>query len=112
MTAPLSVQKRIAEVVTHELAHQWFGNWVTMVWWDDLWLNEAFATWMAYKMVHAWKPGWRVWLDFDSGKSVALHLDALRSTHPIRGTVHNAGRGGRGLRRHYLREGRRRPEDD
>ncbi len=94
VSAPLSVQKRIAEVVTHELAHQWFGNWVTMVWWDDLWLNEAFATWMAYKMVHAWKPGWRVWLDFDSGKSVALHLDALRSTHPIRGTVHNAGEAG------------------
>jgi len=94
LTAPLSVQKRIAEVVTHELAHQWFGNWVTMVWWDDLWLNEAFATWMAYKMVHAWKPGWRVWLDFDAGKSVALHLDALRSTHPIRGTVRNAGEAG------------------
>ncbi len=93
-TAPLSVQKRIAEVVTHELAHQWFGNWVTMVWWDDLWLNEAFATWMAYKMVDAWKPGWRVWLDFDGGKAVALHLDALRSTHPIRGTVRNAGEAG------------------
>ena len=94
LSAPLSVQKRIAEVVTHELSHQWFGNWVTMVWWDDLWLNEAFATWMAYKMVDAWKPGWRVWLDFDAGKSVALHLDALRSTHPIRGTVHNAGEAG------------------
>lgn len=94
VAAPLSVQKRIAEVVTHELAHQWFGNWVTMVWWDDLWLNEAFATWMAYKVVHAWKPGWRVWLDFDSGKAVALHLDALRSTHPIRGTVRNAGEAG------------------
>jgi len=94
LTAPLSVQKRIAEVVTHELAHQWFGNWVTMVWWDDLWLNEAFATWMAYKMVDAWKPGWRVWLDFDGGKAVALHLDALRSTHPIRGKVRNAGEAG------------------
>jgi puromycin-sensitive aminopeptidase len=90
-TAPLAVQKRVAEVVTHELAHQWFGNWVTMVWWDDLWLNEAFATWMAYKVVDDWKPAWRVWLDFDAGKSVALHLDALRSTHPIRGTVRNAG---------------------
>ena len=89
-TAPLSVQKRVAEVVTHELAHQWFGNWVTMVWWDDLWLNEAFATWMAYKIVDAWRPDWRVWLDFDVGKATALHLDALRSTHPIRGTVANA----------------------
>ncbi|HET6984530.1 MAG TPA: M1 family aminopeptidase [Myxococcaceae bacterium] len=89
-TAPLAVQKRVAEVVTHELAHQWFGNWVTMVWWDDLWLNEAFATWMAYKIVDQWRPDWRVWLDFDSGKATALHLDALRSTHPIRGTVANA----------------------
>jgi len=89
-TAPLSVQKRVAEVVTHELAHQWFGNWVTMVWWDDLWLNEAFATWMAYKIVDRWRPDWRVWLDFDAGKATALHLDALRSTHPIRGTVANA----------------------
>src|SRR5207245_7268759 len=47
-TAPLNLKKRVAEVITHELAHQWFGNLVTMVWWDDLWLNEAFATWMAY----------------------------------------------------------------
>ncbi|WNG40697.1 M1 family metallopeptidase [Archangium violaceum] len=93
-TAPLSVQKRVAEVVTHELAHQWFGNWVTMVWWDDLWLNEAFATWMAYKIVNDWKPDWRVWLDFDTGKAAALHLDALRSTHPIRGEVRNANEAG------------------
>jgi puromycin-sensitive aminopeptidase len=93
-TAPLSVQKRVAEVVSHELAHQWFGNWVTMVWWDDLWLNEAFATWMAYKVVDSWKPDWRVWLDFDSGKAAALHLDALRSTHPIRGEVRNANEAG------------------
>ena len=92
--APLSVQKRVAETITHELAHQWFGNWVTMVWWDDLWLNEAFATWMAYKIVDGWKPHWRVWLDFDSGKAVALHLDALKSTHPIRGVVRNAAEAG------------------
>ena len=90
-TAPLSVQKRVAEVVTHELAHQWFGNWVTMVWWDDLWLNEAFATWMAYKIVDRWRPDWRVWLDFDAGKATALHLDALEihASHPWRGA--NAG---------------------
>ena len=62
-----------------------------MVWWDDLWLNEAFATWMAYKIVDRWRPDWRVWLDFDGGKATALHLDALESTHPIRGTVANAG---------------------
>ena len=93
-TAPLSVQKRVAEVVTHELAHQWFGNWVTMVWWDDLWLNEAFATWMAFKIVDQWRPEWRMWLDFDAHRASALHLDALKSTHPIHGEVRNAAEAG------------------
>ncbi|MFP2927126.1 M1 family metallopeptidase [Pyxidicoccus sp. 3LG] len=93
-TAPLSVQKRVAEVVTHELAHQWFGNWVTMVWWDDLWLNEAFATWMAFKIVDQWRPEWRMWLDFDSHRASALYLDALKSTHPIHGEVRNASEAG------------------
>ena len=88
-SASLPVQKRVAEVVTHELAHQWFGNWVTMGWWDDLWLNESFATWMAYKIVAGWKPEWRIWLDFDQGKAAALGLDALRSTHPIHAEVRN-----------------------
>jgi len=88
--APLSVQKRISEVVTHELAHQWFGNLVTMKWWDDLWLNEAFATWMAYKIVDLWMPGWRVWDGFEAGKAEALHLDSMESTHPIRSEVRNA----------------------
>ncbi|BDG07929.1 M1 family metallopeptidase [Anaeromyxobacter paludicola] len=89
-TASLAQKKRVAEVVTHELAHMWFGNWVTMQWWDDLWLNEAFATWMAFKVVDGWMPGWRVWLEFDTGKAAALHLDALRSTHPIHAYVKNA----------------------
>lgn len=89
-TASLAQKKRVAEVITHELAHQWFGNWVTMTWWDDLWLNEAFATWMAYKIVDRWNPAWRVWLEFDQGKAAALALDALRSTHPIRADIHNA----------------------
>jgi puromycin-sensitive aminopeptidase len=93
-TAPLSLQKRVAEVITHELAHQWFGNLVTMVWWDDLWLNEAFATWMAYKIVDAWRPNWRVWMDFEVGKGAALHLDALRSSHPIRAEIRNAEEAG------------------
>jgi puromycin-sensitive aminopeptidase len=88
-TASLAQKKRVAEVVTHELAHQWFGNWVTMTWWDDLWLNEAFATWMAFKIVDQWNPAWRVWLEFDQGKAAALHLDALRSTHAVRAEVHN-----------------------
>jgi len=93
-TAPLNVQKRVAEVITHELSHQWFGNLVTMVWWDDLWLNEAFATWMAYKIVDQWRPQWRVWMDFEVGKGAALHLDALKSSHPIRAEIHNAEEAG------------------
>ena len=93
-TAPLNVQKRVAEVITHELSHQWFGNLVTMVWWDDLWLNEAFATWMAYKIVDQWKPEWRVWMDFEVGKGSALHLDALKSSHPIRAEIRNAEEAG------------------
>lgn len=93
-TAPLNVQKRVAEVITHELSHQWFGNLVTMVWWDDLWLNEAFATWMAYKIVDQWKPDWRVWMDFEVGKGSALHLDALKSSHPIRAEIKNAEEAG------------------
>jgi puromycin-sensitive aminopeptidase len=93
-TASLAQKKRVAEVVTHELAHQWFGNWVTMEWWDDLWLNEAFATWMAFKIVDAWNPGWRVWLEFDQGKAGALQLDALRSTHPIHAEIRSVAEAG------------------
>jgi puromycin-sensitive aminopeptidase len=93
-TAPLSVQKRVGEVITHELAHQWFGNLVTMVWWDDLWLNEAFATWMAYKIVDRWRPHWRVWMDFEVGKAAALYLDSLQSSHPIRAEIRNAEEAG------------------
>jgi puromycin-sensitive aminopeptidase len=93
-TAPLSMQKRVAEVITHELAHQWFGNLVTMVWWDDLWLNEAFATWMSFKIVDSWRPDWRIWMDFESGKASALALDALQSAHPIRADIQNAEEAG------------------
>ncbi|WP_242337309.1 MULTISPECIES: M1 family metallopeptidase [Anaeromyxobacter] len=93
-TASLAQKKRVAEVVTHELAHQWFGNYVTMTWWDDLWLNEAFATWMAFKVVDQWNPAWRVWLEFDQGKAAAMHLDALRSTHPIHAEIRDVNAAG------------------
>src|SRR5262249_18377185 len=75
--------KRAAEVIAHELAHMWYGDLVTMAWWDDLWLNEAFATWMAYRVVDAWKPEWRMWQGFEHDRAGALGLDALASTHPI-----------------------------
>jgi puromycin-sensitive aminopeptidase len=82
-TVTLAEQKRVAEVIAHELAHMWFGNLVTMAWWDDLWLNEAFATWMAFTIVDRWKPEWQMWLDFDQHRSAAYALDSLRNTHAI-----------------------------
>jgi len=82
-TATLTEKKRAAEVIAHELAHMWYGDLVTMAWWDDLWLNEAFATWMAFHIVDDWKPGWKMWHDFQHGRAAALELDALRHTHPI-----------------------------
>ncbi len=82
-TVSLQEQKRAAEVIAHELAHMWYGDLVTMAWWDDLWLNEAFATWMAYRVVDEWKPEWRMWQGFEHDRASALGLDALASTHPI-----------------------------
>ncbi len=82
-TVTLAERKRVAEVIAHELAHMWFGDLVTMAWWDDLWLNEAFATWMAFTIVDDWKPEWKMWLDFEHGRYAAFELDALRNTHPI-----------------------------
>ncbi|HEY8492641.1 MAG TPA: M1 family metallopeptidase [Myxococcota bacterium] len=82
-TATLAEQKRAAEVICHELAHMWYGDLVTMAWWDDLWLNEAFATWMAFEIVDDWKPEWKMWQDFQHHRAAALRLDALQHTHPI-----------------------------
>ncbi|MGH9160067.1 MAG: M1 family metallopeptidase, partial [Vicinamibacteraceae bacterium] len=85
--ASLSVKKRIAAILSHEIAHQWFGNLVTMKWWDDIWLNEGFATWMANKPLAAWRPDWHVELDDVEATQRALALDALRSTRAIRTKV-------------------------
>ncbi len=80
----LPVKKRIAEVIAHELWHQWSGNLVTMKWWDDLWLNESFATYMAYKAVDNYFPEWKMWEDFVSDSTGgAMDADMLRTTHPI-----------------------------
>jgi puromycin-sensitive aminopeptidase len=82
-TASLGERKRAAEVIAHELAHMWYGDLVTMAWWDDLWLNEAFATWMAYRVVDDWRPEWRMWQGFEHDRAGALALDGLANTHPI-----------------------------
>ena len=83
-----STKKSIAEVIAHEIAHMWFGDLVTMKWWDDLWLNESFATFMAYKVVDWAYPQWKIWQDFvKNSTGGAMARDALNSTHPIEAKV-------------------------
>lgn len=79
-----STQRAVANVITHEIVHQWFGNLVTMQWWDDLWLNESFATWLACKIVDHWRPEWNSWAEFQEEKEIPLSIDALENTRPIR----------------------------
>jgi aminopeptidase N len=79
----VDLKKTIASVIAHEMAHQWFGDLVTMKWWDDIWLNEGFATWMESKPVEAFKPEWNVNLDDVSGTAGTLNVDALANTRPI-----------------------------
>src|SRR5882724_6769467 len=92
-----STRQRIYEVVAHETAHQWFGDLVTMAWWDNLWLNEGFASWMGSKCTAHFNPQWEVWLARDlprdptrrSGiaKEAAMEGDARSTTHPIQQRV-------------------------
>lgn len=74
----------VALVVAHELAHQWFGNLVTMRWWTDLWLNEGFASWIEYLAVDKLFPDWDVWTQFiGDEQEQGLRPDSLRNTHPV-----------------------------
>jgi puromycin-sensitive aminopeptidase len=75
--------ERVADVVAHELAHMWFGDLVTMTWWNGIWLNEAFATFMELLAVDAWKPEWKRWVTFGVSRAAAMVVDGLRSTRPI-----------------------------
>ncbi len=80
----LGTKQYVAMVVAHELAHQWFGNLVTMRWWTDLWLNEGFASWIEYMAVDHLFPEWEMWTQFNvDEQQQALKLDALEHTHPI-----------------------------
>lgn len=83
-TGSYDAKKGVANVVAHEMAHQWFGDMVTMQWWDNLWLNEGFATWMENKPVAAWKPEWNIPQDQAAGLDGTLNLDAQKRTRTIR----------------------------
>ena len=74
---------RVADVVAHEIAHMWFGDLVTMAWWNGLWLNEAFATFMEMLAVDAWRPEWQRWVTFGISRDAALQVDGLRASRPI-----------------------------
>ncbi len=76
-------RKVVHEYVVHELAHQWFGNLVTMRWWDELWLNEGFASWMEKKLTDEFNPSMKVWVRTRADKEKAMAKDALRTAHPV-----------------------------
>lgn len=82
-SAPVRQRQNFAEVVAHEFAHQWFGDLVTMAWWDDTWLNESFAEWMGYKVADLWDPSLKADLEFANGMQGAIGSDSLVNARQI-----------------------------
>ncbi|WP_315805405.1 M1 family metallopeptidase [Bradyrhizobium sp. SZCCHNS3002] len=83
MLSTESDRQRVFVVVAHEMAHQWFGNLVTMQWWDNLWLNEGFASWMENKATDKFYPQWMMWLQSESARQRAMKQDSRATTHPV-----------------------------
>ena len=88
-TATLAEQMVVGDVVAHELAHMWFGNLVTMRWWNGIWLNEAFATFMEVECIDQLRPDWKRWDVFSLERTTAFETDSLASTRPIEFPVHS-----------------------
>ena len=86
-TTSVAASKRVFQVLAHEMAHQWFGDLVTMQWWNDIWLNEGFATWMETKPMKALHPEWHTELDEVQSNLEAMQVDALTSTRAVRAKV-------------------------
>jgi aminopeptidase N len=84
-----SARRGIFSILAHEMAHQWFGDLVTMGWWDNLWLNEGFASWMQERAAEHFYPQWKTWLNGYGQKQFAMALDARRTSHPIQQKVND-----------------------